>query len=1052
MLDIPPQLKQFLDADSHLGNPLNEFVAAVNEILEDNQLFFFPDFTDHGVRHVQKVLNDEIQLLTPGALENGNLTSGDTFLIVVATLLHDLGMHLYKDGFLELLSPERPALPALRLWPDGAGFTEQKEWREMWQGYISEARRWSDMKRIQVFGTADMHTTPASWEEYRSLGKPDNDAVILDEIFGKRLIGEFIRRHHARIAHEIAVFGFPGLSDEVFPALYEKVGELADLAGFVGRSHHHSIRTCADFVHDKLEGNVGPYDSHYVLAMALLRISDYLQLDFKRAPTILFKLRQPQNPVSIREWQKHEIVAPASFAHRDKATILFNFVRQPSYSVFLALQQLLDDVQRELDESNGALFEQYPRGSSTELLRLAFTRIRSNLDAQSYTDLLPYSPQRVEITLDPKIIPLMVRPLYGDLPEFGIRELLQNSVDAVRERDHYCLTRGIDAGCLLYPTFDEDVLIQFRQSANGQWTLTVVDKGIGMTESTIKDCFLRAGASYRDTNLWRQAFTNDTARSQVCRTGTFGVGVFAAFLLGNRIEVVTRHVDEDTGFEFNATLNTSVIELRKMKSANVGTMVSIGIDLDVITKLGIVRVIDGKQVVDPLASSPSWDWYASSSPTVRRSIVTAEGQDISLAQTVTTPHGSTDLGTTWREAENDKFEHLYWSIDTANPGLTCNAIKVGRPANFTSGRRDISGASIQSLPDPAFPALGIPRKVALLDPDGNLPLTLTRDAVLPMQTASLASSLRTSMVLDFLAFSLICAPDTAVADAPVQLNYLSPFYHRYPYWQPVGASTIGDRSLADVHPELLSWFVAGDQVVPFEPSLLGSLPFDRLIFVGHATLRNYCWDPLIQVSIERSAGVAVCFVEDRRIPDYQFYKGGHKDDHLPFLARLVGESTAGIVSGIGEIVGADIIVGARPDRFLHMLRSHGVPIPATLPTNGDRSLVAYRIGSCAQHEEKTHSIVNQLSRIPAQLRNIVCPFAVCLTISSRESIVPSNSIAEAWMRYIGDHFVPLNLEARLHFVEEIRENNPCLRHSIDTWREYNDVWRKRQLEDGDQYG
>ena len=37
-------------------------------------------------------------------------------------------------------------------------------------------------------------------------------------------------------------------------------------------------------------------------------------------------------------------------------------------------------------------------------------------------------------TCDSRLLTLLVEPLYGAKPEFGIRELLQNAIDAVRER------------------------------------------------------------------------------------------------------------------------------------------------------------------------------------------------------------------------------------------------------------------------------------------------------------------------------------------------------------------------------------------------------------------------------------------------------------------------------------------------------------------------------------------------------------------------------------------------------------------------------------------
>jgi hypothetical protein len=50
------------------------------------------------------------------------------------------------------------------------------------------------------------------------------------------LIGEFIRRHHARLAHEIALVGVPGPTGNAIQ-LNALPPDLADLAGLIARSH-----------------------------------------------------------------------------------------------------------------------------------------------------------------------------------------------------------------------------------------------------------------------------------------------------------------------------------------------------------------------------------------------------------------------------------------------------------------------------------------------------------------------------------------------------------------------------------------------------------------------------------------------------------------------------------------------------------------------------------------------------------------------------------------------------------------------------------------------
>ena len=117
-------------------------------------------------------------------------------------------------------------------------------------------------------------------------------------------------------------------------------------------------------------------------------------------------------------------------------------------------------------------------------LGLSLRRVRSNLDdAENFATTALYVPEN--ITLDvarADLLKLLIGPLYGDDPGIGVRELMQNSVDAVREQRAFVEK---------HPMFKDTV--RLRQNAdvqiklgppddNGIPWLIVGDKGIGMTE------------------------------------------------------------------------------------------------------------------------------------------------------------------------------------------------------------------------------------------------------------------------------------------------------------------------------------------------------------------------------------------------------------------------------------------------------------------------------------------------------------------------------------------------------------------------------------------
>src|SRR5205807_1070240 len=115
--------------------------------------------------------------------------------------------------------------------------------------------------------------------------------------------------------------------------------------------------------------------------------------------------------------------------------------------------------------------------------------------------------------------------------------------------------------------------------------IQVVDAGLGMDASVIKNYFLKAGASFRKSDSWHKMFDVDSGLSKdaktkpkpVFRSGRFGIGVLAAFLLGSEIQVLTRRLGEERGIEFTATIDIDNVELRFI-DCPIGTTVRIRLD------------------------------------------------------------------------------------------------------------------------------------------------------------------------------------------------------------------------------------------------------------------------------------------------------------------------------------------------------------------------------------------------------------------------------------------------------------------------------------------
>lgn len=597
MITLPALFETVLQKSPPLNAAVHKSLDLFEPWLEQSGMPFFPGFTDHSPRHIKDVLETAASLVSDSSRDL--LSAEDVTVLCMSILLHDCGMHLTQDGFRALISKTEPALIS------GLG---DRPWHQIWNDFLGEANRFGQEKLVAIFGDAEPIRT---------------ELLNLDDLSERDclLIGEFVRRHHARLAHEIALRGVPRRNG----APLELVGldeEIRDLAGLVARSHGMSIRATFPYI----EGRYGLVPEHRRIKtpflMAVLRIADYVQVQSERALKSLLSVKELRSPVSRQEWRNHFAVRDVSTRHDDPEA-LYVHAAPTDVRTYLRLVALFKDIQRELDQSWATIGEVYGRRGDLAALGLSWRRIRSNLDKRdSFARTVPYIPIKAGFDASgPDLLKLLVGPLYDYSYEVGIRELVQNAVDACRELDDLVereARRETEGN-------EYDVTVEVQESDDGTGWITITDKGVGMTLDTVTNYFLIAGASFRNSDVWKRQHVDEQGRSRVLRGGRFGVGALAAFLLGDEIRVRTRHIDreEADGLEFTARMDEPIVELRRCPAPS-GTTIAVWVsDQQVFDKLRPMITSD-EVATDPTAQNPialeSWrvvDWFAQSHPRIR---------------------------------------------------------------------------------------------------------------------------------------------------------------------------------------------------------------------------------------------------------------------------------------------------------------------------------------------------------------------------------------------------------------------------------------------------
>lgn len=449
----------------------------------------FQEYTKHDIAHVDAMLTSLTWIIPAETREI--LTTADWLLITLSAYLHDLGMLVTNTEFNHRRdSPSYLAFEEQFRDPSGpddkdfAARIAKLEPDQVESFLYQEYVRANHAKRIRSW--IDPRTEIESGDEAKSVKAEVHRILASLEIVFLDDLAKVCESHHLE-----------DLDDHVKYPVIQPYGS-------------------------------DPQETANVqYAAVILRTMDLMDITRDRTPAIAFRIINPQDPISQREWARHQAVRQvrSKEAVNDEGVIdpdlprdtVEVYARYDDAEGYFALTAYLDYAQGQLRQSNDWITQSNKVLATKEHFPWRY------IDS-SHVEAVGFVNRPFEFTLDhEKILELLTgHTLYND-SGVVLRELLQNSLDAVR------LAHGDRA--------DEDGEVVVRWNSVDR-TLIVFDNGVGMTQEVVERNFLRVGASYYQEPRFKRDHPEFTPISR------FGIGVLSTFMVADEVQVTTCHSEE----------------------------------------------------------------------------------------------------------------------------------------------------------------------------------------------------------------------------------------------------------------------------------------------------------------------------------------------------------------------------------------------------------------------------------------------------------------------------------------------------------------------------
>lgn len=310
------------------------------------------------------------------------------------------------------------------------------------------------------------------------------------------------------------------------------------------------------YLHDQRIDN---YSVNIQYLSILLRLGDILDLHPERAPLSLYWHIGIKNSYSQLKWKENQAVDGFSIKSDE---IVFS-AYCTDIKIERSLNQYIDLIDDELPKSllvvKRSNVENYFLSLPDKVNRTQITNDGSYI----FNDL------KFEIDYDHVMRILMGTELY-EQEEIFIRELIQNSYDAIRLREFILRKKGWDIP-------SPKIKISYDSTLS---ELTIEDNGIGIDEETLKNYVIEVGKSYYSSNDFLMKEVDFKPISK------FGIGILSCFMVSESINIISKRLDENVGIDALLTLEDRYITLKPISyDIQYGTIIKLKLKDFIVKKI-----------------------------------------------------------------------------------------------------------------------------------------------------------------------------------------------------------------------------------------------------------------------------------------------------------------------------------------------------------------------------------------------------------------------------------------------------------------------------------